>query len=112
MKVDDMSDAFHDREDTFEKQFANEERLRFRAIARRNRALALWVAELKGMTGEGAQKYAEAFVSDHVGDSDDSVAKALQEDLARGDVDLSDHRLRRRMEEEMAKALASVKAGG
>jgi len=106
-----MSDAFHERENTFEKQFVNEETLRFRAVARRNRALALWVADLKGMSGEAAEKYAEAFVAARVGDSDDNVAAGLQEDLARGNVDLSDHRMQRRMEEEMARALASVKAG-
>lgn len=53
-----MSDAFQDRENTFEKQFANEETLRFRAVARRNRALALFVAESRGMSGEAAEKYA------------------------------------------------------
>jgi len=106
-----MSDAFQDRENTFEKQFANEETLRFRAVARRNRALAHFVAESKGMSGEAAEKYAEGFVAAHVGVSDDDVAAAVREDLARDGVELSDHRIRRRMEEEMAKALASVKAG-
>ena len=42
-----MSDAFQDRENTFEKQFAHDEDLRFKALARRNKALALWVAEMK-----------------------------------------------------------------
>ena len=55
-----MSDAFQDRENTFEKQFANDETLRFRATARRNKALALWVAEMKGVSGEAAGKFAEA----------------------------------------------------
>ena len=41
-----MSDSFRDREDTFEKRFANDEALRFRAVARRNKAVALWVAEM------------------------------------------------------------------
>lgn len=44
--------------------------------------------------------------------SDDNVARALEEDLARDGVELSNRRIRKRMEEEMAKALASVKAGG
>lgn len=107
-----MSDAFQDRKNTFEKQFVNEETLRFRAVARRNRALALFVAESKGVSGEVADKYAESFVATHVGMSDDAVAAALREDLARDGVELSDRRIRRRMEEEMAKALASVKTGG
>ena len=106
-----MPDAFHHREDTFEKQFANDEALRFRAVARRNKAVALWVAEMKGLSPEAAEKYAEDFVGAQVGQGDDAVAAALKQDLARGDVDLSDHRLRKKMAEAMAEATESVKAG-
>ncbi len=106
-----MSDAFHQREDTFEKRFANDEALRFRAVARRNKAVALWAAELKGLSGEAAEKYAEEFVGAQVGAGDDDVAAALKQDLARANVDLSDHRLRKKMSEAMADAIASVKAG-
>jgi len=106
-----MSDAFQDRENTFEKQFVNDEALRFKATARRNKAMALWIAELKGISGDAAEKYAETFVGAQIGRSDDDVAAALKDDLARDSVELSDYRLRKRMGEEMAKALASVKAG-
>ena len=106
-----MSDAFQDRENTFEKQFANDEAIRFRAVARRNKAVALWVADMKGLSGADAEKYADAFVATQVGRSDDDVAAALKADLEGGDVDLSDHRLRKKMDEEMAEALASVKSG-
>jgi len=106
-----MSDAFHEREDTFEKRFANDEALRFRAVARRNKAVALWAAELKGLSGAAAEKYAEEFVGGQVGAGDDVVATALKQDLARANVDLSDHRLRKKMAEAMAEAIASVKAG-
>jgi hypothetical protein len=106
-----MSDAFHDRENNFEKKFANDEALRFKATARRNKALALWVAELKGVTGDDADKFAERFVGTHVGTSDDDVIAALKDDLARNDIDISDHRLHKRMGEEMAAALVSVRAG-
>ncbi len=106
-----MSDAFQDRENTFEKQFVNDETLRFKATARRNKAMALWIAELKGVSGEAAEKSAEEFVGAQIGRSDDDVAAALKADLARADVDLSDNRLRKRMGEELAKALEAVKAG-
>jgi hypothetical protein len=106
-----MSDAFQDRENTFEKQFAHDEDLRFKAVARRNKAVALWVAETKGLSGADAEKYASDFVGAQIGKSDDDVAAALKADLARGDVDLSDHRLRKKMDEEMAAAIASVRAG-
>ncbi len=106
-----MSDAFQDRENTFEKQFANDETVRFRATARRNKALALWAADLKGVSGDAADKFAEHFIGAQTGKSDDDVAAALKDELARGNVDLSDYRLRKRMDDEMALALASVKAG-
>jgi hypothetical protein len=106
-----VSDAFDEREDTFEKQFAHDEALRFRAVARRNKAVALWAADMKGLSPEDAAKYADQFVGAQVGRSDDDVAAALREDLARGEIDLSDHRLRKKMDDAMAEAIVSVKAG-
>jgi len=106
-----MSDAFQDRENTFEKQFVNDETLRFKATARRNKALAFWIAELKGVSGDPAQTFAEEFVGGQIGKSDDDVVAALRDDLARANIDVSDHRLRKRMSDEMSAALASVKAG-
>ncbi len=106
-----MSDAFQDRENTFEKQFAHDEDLRFKAIARRNKAVALWVAEMKGLSGAEAEKYANEFVGAQVGKSDAEVEAALRADLEKGKVDLSNHRLSRKMDEAMVAAIASVKAG-
>ena len=106
-----MSGAFDDREDAFEKQFAKDEALRFRAVARRNKAVALWAAEMKGLAGEAAEKYAEDFVGAQVGAGDDGVAAALKQDLAHGDVDLSDNRLRKKMAEAMAEALEFGQGG-
>ena len=106
-----MSDAFDERENTFEKQFAHDEDLRFKAVARRNKALALWVAEQKGLSAADAEKYAHEFVGAQVGKSDDDVATALKADLAHGDIDLSDHRVRKRMDDAMAEAIASIRAG-
>ena len=106
-----MSDVFQERENRFEKEFAHDEDLRFRAVARRNKAMALWIAELKGLERAEAEKYARDFIAGHVGLSDDDVAAALKADLKQANVDLSDHRLRKRMDEEMAEAIASLKAG-
>ena len=106
-----MSDAFQDRENTFEKQFVHDEDLHFRAVARRNKALALWVAEKKGLSSAEAEKYAAEFVGAQVGRSDDDVASALRGDLKRGDIDFSDRRLRKKMDDAMAEAMVSVKVG-
>jgi hypothetical protein len=104
-----LSDAFQDRENTFEKQFAHDEDLRFKAVARRNKALALWVAEMKKLAPADAENYARQFVGAQVGKSDDDVAGALKTDLAGADI--SDHRVRKKMDEEMGEAVASIKAG-
>ena len=106
-----MSDVFQERENRFEKEFAHDEDLRFRAVARRNKAVALWIAEMKGLKGAEAGKYAADFVAAQVGRSDDDIAAALKADLKRSDVFVSDHRLTKKMNEEMAEAIASVKAG-
>ena len=106
-----MSDAFQDRENTFEKQFAHDEDLHFKAVARRNKALALWVAEMKKLPPADADNYAHAFVAAQVGKNDADVAAALKTDLAHADIDLSDHRLNKRMDEAMAEAIASIRAG-
>jgi hypothetical protein len=106
-----MSDAFEERKNAFEEQFAHDEGLRFKAVARRNRAVALWAAETKGLSAADAAKYADEFVGAQVGKSDDDVAAALKADLTRGGIDLSDHRLRKKMDEEMLAAVAAVKAG-
>ncbi|MET0527639.1 MAG: ATPase inhibitor subunit zeta, partial [Microvirga sp.] len=42
---------FNDREAAFEKQFAHDQDLRFKATARRNKLMGLWVAERLGKTG-------------------------------------------------------------
>ena len=106
-----MSDAFQERENTFEKQFAHDEDLRFRALARRNKAMALWIADMEGLKGGEAEKYATEFVLHNVGRGDGDVAAALRAELRRTNLDVSDHRLTKKMEEEMAEAVASVKAG-
>ena len=72
-----MSDAFQDRENTFEKQFAHDENLRFKAVARRNKVVALWVAETKGLSAAEAEKYANEFVGAQVGKNDNDVAAGI-----------------------------------
>src|SRR5271154_5652443 len=106
-----MSDAFQDRENTFEKQFAHDEDLHFKAVARRNKLLALWVAEMKKLPLAEAESYPHEFVGAQVGKSDADVAAALKTDLAHADTDLSDNRLSKRMDEAMAEAVASIRAG-
>ena len=102
--------AFEDRENAFENRFVNDETQRFKALARRNKALAQWAGDLKGMKGEAAAQFAVDFVGAQVGKSDDDVAAALRHSLP-ADAKITDYGLRKRMDEAMTEALASVKGG-
>jgi hypothetical protein len=55
--------TFDKREEGFEKKFAHDEELKFKAAARRNKLLGLWAAEKLGLTGAAADAYAKEVVS-------------------------------------------------
>ena len=55
--------TFDKREEGFEKKFVIDEELKFKAEARRNRLLGLWVAAQLGMTGDAASAYAKQVVA-------------------------------------------------
>ena len=50
-----MTTTFDKREDGFEKKFAHDEELRFKASARRNKLLGMWAAEKMGLAGAPAE---------------------------------------------------------
>lgn len=104
--------TFDKREEGFEKQFAHDEELRFRATARRNKLLGLWAAAKLGMTGAEADAYAkEVVVADLEEAGDDDVFRKLRRDFDAKGVQESDHQIRRTMDELMAQAAAAIKAG-
>jgi hypothetical protein len=105
--------TFDKREDGFEAKFAHDETLRFKAYARRNRALGLWAAEKLGLSGDEAAAYAKSVVEsdfDEAGDHD--VFRKVKTDFEAKGVAVSEHRLRRTMDELLAEAVASIKAEG
>src|ERR1700730_11602950 len=105
--------TFDKREEGFEKEFAHDEELKFKATARRNKLLGLWAAEKLGLTGADAQAYAkEGVVADIEATGDHDVLGKIAKDFAAKGVSLSDHQIRRTMDELMAKAIAEIKAAG
>src|SRR5471032_3419397 len=54
--------TFDKREEGFEKKFAHDEELLFKASARRNKLLGLWAAEKLGLSGPAAEAYAKEVV--------------------------------------------------
>jgi hypothetical protein len=107
----DMS-TFDQREESFEKRFAHDEELQFRAEARRNKLLGLWAAEKLGKSGADAQAYADALVAAEVAaDADERVYNQISKDFAAAGVDQSEHQIRRTMDEMFARAKAEIQAG-
>lgn len=99
-----------DREEGFERKFAFDEELRFKATARRNKQLGLWAAEKLGKSGGDADAYAkEVVMSDFEEAGDHDVLRKIRKDFDAAGVEQSDHQIRRTMDELMAQAIDSVK---
>ena len=103
---------FDKREEAFEKQFAHNEELKFKATARCNKLLGLWAAEKLGLSGAEADSYALTVVmADFEEPGDHDVLRKIRKDFDAKGVDQSDHQILRHMNEFMAKAVADIKAG-
>ena len=104
-----MCGMFEVREMSFETGFAIGEELRFKAVARRNRALGLWAAQLLGYQGDLAKAEADALVEQQIDHGDDrALAAELGAKFTRAGIGISRHRIRRMMELKMVEALAGV----
>ena len=105
--------TFDKRKEAYESKFAHDEELRFRATARRNKLLGLWAAEMLGKSGEDAQAYArEVIRADMEEAGDEDVFRKIRGDFDAAGVSLSDHQIRRTMEEKLAEAVAQIEADG
>jgi hypothetical protein len=92
--------SFKDREQAFENKYQHDEELRFRVHARRDRLLGLWIAEQIGKEGSDAEQYSKDVVrADMKLPGDDDVIEKVMADLKEAGVDLSEHRVRRKLEE-------------
>jgi len=101
--------TFDKREEGFEKQFAHDDELKFKATARRDRLLGLWVAEKLGLSGPDAAAYAKEVVVAEIEQHD--VFAKIRKDLDLKGVKVSEDEIRRAMLELMGRAVAEIKAG-
>jgi hypothetical protein len=109
----DMTTTFDKREEGFEKKFAHDEELRFKAGARRNKLLGLWAAEKMGLSGAQAEAYAkEVVMADFEKPGDHDVFSKIRKDFDGRKVAVSDHDIHHTMSELMAQAISQIKAGG
>ncbi len=101
--------SFDEREKGYERKFAHDAELKFKATARRNKLLGLWAAELMGMTGDEADEYAKGVVlADLEEPGDEDVFRKIRGDFDAASIDQSDHQIRRTMDELMDEAVKQI----
>jgi len=95
----------NDREKAFENRFARDAELQFKVTARRNRLLGNWAGEKLGLTTAEADAYArEVVAADFEEAGDDDVFRKVYGDLTAKGVEVSEHEVRRAMEEKLVEA--------
>jgi hypothetical protein len=102
--------TFDKREEGFEKKFALDEEQKFKADARRNKLLGLWVASQLGISGDQAAAYAKEVVAAEF-EQAGGVVRKVTGDLAAKGVAVNEAQLHAKMAELYAQAVAQVKAG-
>jgi len=98
--------TFDERETAFESKFAHDQEMQFKAVARRNKLLGLWAADLMGKTGGDAAAYAiEVVKSDFEEAGHDDVVRKVSGDL--GSL-ASEEEIRAKMDELLPEAKAQI----
>jgi hypothetical protein len=103
--------TFDEREKEFEKRFALDEEQKFKAVARRNKLLGLWVAEKLGKSGDDALVYARGLVTAAIDGGEAAIVRKVIGDLATKSISIDEAALRAKFNELAALAAAQVKAG-
>jgi hypothetical protein len=101
--------TFDDRERSFEKKFAMDQELKFKAEARRNRLLGQWAAAKLGLSGSDVEDYVKAVrKADLVEKGDQDVKRKIRQDFEAKGVNVSEAELSRMMGEFLATAVSSI----
>ena len=103
--------TFDEREKSFEKRFALDQELLFRAHARRDKLFGLWAAGKMGLSGAEAEAYGKAIVAEDIkepGDSD--IMRKVSADLAAKGVKVAATELTAKLDEFFAVAKQQIAA--
>jgi hypothetical protein len=103
--------GFDERQKGFEKKFAHDADLKFKAESRRNKMLAEWAAAKMGMTGAAVEDYIKAVrKADLAEKGDDDVLRKLAKDFADKGVKIADADIRKQMNEFLAAAVTQIES--
>lgn len=97
--------GFNDREKGEEARYAFNAEQKFKAEARRNKLLGIWVAELLGLSGDDAKAYAaEVVAADFEEAGDEDVFRKVSADLKAKAVSVGEDVIRQKMAQLVAVA--------
>ena len=100
---------FEDRQKAFERKFAHDAEMQFRAEARRNKLLGLWAAGKMGRRGSEAEAYArEVVAADFQEKGDEDVYRKVAGDLQAAGAPTPEAEIRAKMTALMAEAKAQL----
>ena len=87
--------TFDDRERAFENKYARDQEMQFRIVARRNRLLGQWAANLMGLSQAEADAYASDVIrADFEEAGDEDVVRKVLGDLISAGIDCDEARIR------------------
>jgi hypothetical protein len=103
--------TFDDREKGYEKKFALDQDLKFRAESRRNKMLAEWAGAKLGITGADLEEYIKAVrKADLAEKGDDDVLRKVKQDFADKGIAVDDAEIRAKLGEFLAKAVTDIES--
>jgi len=105
--------TFDERERSFEKKFAMDQELRFRARARRDKLLGEWAAAKLGISGAAVEEYIRAVHKRELAaKGDNEVLEKVLKDFSDKGLTITAAEVRKTMNDFMAQVLAQLQAEG
>ena len=101
--------GFEDREKSFENKFAHDLKMAFKAKVRRDKLFARWVAPHLGLDEAQTSAYASSLAyTVHEKRHDDSLIARVLKDCADKGIEMTEHRLRKHLDEAYEEARVQV----
>jgi hypothetical protein len=103
--------TFDERERGYEKKFAHDQDLKFKAEARRNKYLGEWAAAKLGLSGTAVEDYVKAVrKADLAKAGDDDVMQKVMKDFADKGLNVAQSEVRKQMNDFLSRAVREIEA--
>lgn len=103
--------TFDEREKSYEKKFALDQDLKFRAESRRNKRLAEWAAVKLGISGSDVEEYIKAVRKADLAEAgDEDVVRKVKQDFTDKGLAVDEAEIRAKLAEFLAQAVREVEA--